>query len=294
MKTAVAIAAMLLWLETTAPEPVPVKLPAGAIVEQVTLTADGTRGYYTTATGDLWWFDTTGKNQRIATGSIWDVTLSAMRNAVAYTKADDRRQQHVWIVPLDPTTGQPSAAERRVSATAGDVPAIAPDGRSLAFARDDSSGVGQSIIVLPIGGGTERVVAGSLPSSIGSLRWTPDGHALVFGVNPPVPFTCAESCLSIPGGTPRVPGTIRRVAASGGQVTIITSTGKPWPGLSPDGTKLAFVDRDDPRKLVIADAGGTPLKTITLEPTQTLQGWFSGDRLLSCRQRPIATCVPYP
>jgi hypothetical protein len=63
----------------------------------------------------------------------------------------------------------------------------------------------------------ERVVMPALPSSVAAIRWTPDGQAHYISVNPPVPFACAESCLST--NPPPVWGSICRVAVAGGPAT---------------------------------------------------------------------------
>src|SRR5262245_43706270 len=256
--------------------------PVGAKVEQFTRTSDGQRNYYTTTSGDIWLYDAASKKEtRILTGSVWDLAVSPMRDALAYTKGGDTRlEQHVWVLPLDPKSGLSSGNERRLSERSGDVPSISPDGKWVAFARDDSTGVGQSLVVAPIGGGNERVVASNLPSSIGNIRWTPDGRTLFFGVNPPVPFTCAESCLSVPANL-QVSGTIRRVDVSGGPVAVVATTGNPSPGLSPDGTRLVFADTGGPRQFVVADASGQRLNTFTLPPTQIQQGWSGNSTLLT-------------
>ncbi|MBI4473774.1 MAG: PD40 domain-containing protein, partial [Acidobacteria bacterium] len=257
--------------------------PAGTKVEQFTMTSSVQRTYYTTTSGEVWLYDRGGKNAtRIANGGVWDLSVSPLQDALAYTKSGETRQeQYVWILPLNPKTGLPSGSERRLSAHSGDVPSISPDGKLIAFARDDSTGVGQSIVVVPISGGTERVVASALPSSIGNIRWTPDGKTLYFGVNPPVPFTCAESCLTVPGGNPQVPGTIRRVAVAGGSVEVVVTTGNPSPGLTPDGTMLVFADTAGNRQFVVADTNGQRLSTFTLAPTQALQGWSGPSTLLT-------------
>jgi Tol biopolymer transport system component len=256
--------------------------PARVKVEQFTLTRDGERTYYTTTSGEVWLYDRVARKEtRIISGSAWDLSVSPLRDALAYTKGGDTRlEQYVWLLPLDPKTGLASGSERRLSTHAGDVPAISPDGKWVAFARDDSNGVGQSVVVVSARGDQERVVASGLPSSIANIRWTPDGKTLFFGVNPPVPFTCAESCLSLPGGNTQIAGTIQRVNAAGGPVAIVASTSNPLPGLSPDGTKIVFADTAGPRQLVVADTSGRRLQTFTLTPGQIQQGWL-GNSLLT-------------
>jgi hypothetical protein len=256
--------------------------PASARVEQFTLTGDGQRTYYTTTSGDVWLYARDNQsNTRIIAGNVWDVSVSQFRDALAYTKgAETRLEQHVWMLPLDPETGLAAGSERLLSARSGDVPSISPDGKWIAFARDDSNGVGQSVVAVSTSGGSERVVASALPSSVGNIRWTPDGKVLYFGVYPPVPFTCAESCLSVPGGNREVPGTIRRVAFAGGLVEVVATTGNPSPGLAPDGLKLVFADPGKPRQFVVADTNGQQSDTFNLQATQTLQGWSGKSTLL--------------
>jgi Tol biopolymer transport system component len=258
-------------------------LPAGAKVEQLALTNDGQRTYYTTPNGDIWFYDHDGKTTtRVVTGNIWDLNVSSLRDALVYTKSGDTRQEaYVWLLPLESKTGLASGNARRISEHTADAPSVSPDGKWIAFARDDATGVGQSVVVVPISGGDERVVASDLPSSIANIRWTPDGRTLYFGVNPPVPFTCAESCLSIPGGNPQVPGTIRRVSVDGGVVAVVATTGNPLPGLSPDGTRLVFGDVKGARQFVIADINGRTLDTFALASTQTQQGWSTNSTLLT-------------
>ena len=286
MKPLVA-ACLLLFLIQTPQAPIPTEelsniLPVGASVDQFTRTSDGQRTYYSTPSGEVWLYDRAGnKTTRILTGTVWDLSVSPMRDALAYTKSGQtRREQYVFVQPLDPKTGLASGNERRLSARTGDLPSISPDGKWVAFARDDSTGVGQSVVAVAIGGGNERVVASGLPASIGNIRWTPDARTLFFGVNPPVPFTCAESCLSVPANLQNS-GTIRRVAVSGGPVTVVTATGNPSPGLSPDGTRLVFADTAGLRQFVVADASGQRMNTFTLPPGQTQQGWSGNSTLMT-------------
>lgn len=128
--------------------------PVEARVRDFALTADGRRTYYTTTCGDLWLYDRDrARNTRILSGTLWDLSLSPRRDAIAYTKAGEtRREQYVWAPPLDSVTGLAAGRERRLSSNAGDVPSISPDGQRVAFARDDTTGVGRSVVVVPIGG----------------------------------------------------------------------------------------------------------------------------------------------
>ena len=173
-------------------------VPAAASVEQFVMTPDSQRTYYRLSTGGVWTYDRKTKaTSQIIDAVAWDLAISPTKDVLAYTKVGDtRREQHVWVVPLSAATGLPSGKERRVSTHAGDVPSISPDGKRIAYARDDETGVGQTVVVVPVAGGSERVIAPAQPSGVSYIRWSPDGKRVYFGVNPPVPFTCAESCLS--------------------------------------------------------------------------------------------------
>jgi Tol biopolymer transport system component len=257
-------------------------VPGAANVEQFVMTPDSQRTYYRPSAGGVWMYDrSTNATSQIMDAMVWDLALSPKKDVLAYTKVGDtRREQHVWIVPLSAATGLPAGKERKVSSHAGDVPSISPDGKRIAYARDDETGVGQTVVVVPVAGGGERVIAPAQPSSVSYIRWTPDGKTVYFGVNPPVPFTCAESCLSGAHET-RPPSTIRRVGSTGGAVETIATVGLPGPGLSPDGKFVVFGDTGVLRRMIVADADGRRLKSFTLATPQTPVGWAGSSTLLT-------------
>src|SRR6185503_21264186 len=182
-------------------------LPPSTSATQLALTADAQRVYYGDSTRALWFYDRgTKRTVPLAPGEVFDLTLSPRADALAYARAtlSGAAEHYIYVLPLDARTGLPSGPERRVSVTPGDAPAIAPDGKSLAFARDDASGVSQSVAVIELGSlasmtgrVTERTLAGSLHSSISNIRWSPDGQSIYFGVNPPVPCNPDWSCLEL-------------------------------------------------------------------------------------------------
>ena len=230
-------------------------LPSGTTrVDQLAITADRKRTYFVNSAGEAWLYDRESqKTGRVVVGPLWDLTLSPSGTSLAYTKAGDRRgDQYVWSIALDPATGLNSGAERRLSVHQGDVPSLSPDGTLVAFARDDDAGVGQTIVVVPINGGNERVVT-SVPSSAANIRWTPDGKTLFVGVNAPVACVPEWSCLPLTPELRQPPGTIRRVPVSGGEATIVTTARGPSPGLSPDGTTLMYLDASTTRRWVVAN-----------------------------------------
>jgi Tol biopolymer transport system component len=260
-------------------------LPAEGSTESFVVTADGQRTYYVNTTGEIWVFDRAQKTgARIASSRAWDLAVAPTRDALVYTRAGDKAaQQAIWVSPLDPKTGLAKGAERRLVAGRGDVPSVSPDGKRVAFARDDATGVGQSLVVVPISGGAERVIAASMPSSIDQIRWTPDGGTIYYGVNPPVACVPDWSCLPLPSDKDkdRTTASIRRVAATGGPSSVVVSGARSTlPGLSPDGTVIAYVDAANQRRVTVADATGKPLGSFPLAGNQTVSGWSSGSQLL--------------
>ena len=274
----------LLHAQATNARTIPNVVPADARVEQLVVTGGQQRTYYTSQTGGLWMYEREkGAPVRVTTDQVWDITVARQGNAIAYVKAgiENRRQHFVWMQPLTPSTGLPNGAGRQLSKSAGDVPSISPDGKWIAFARDDANGVGQSVVVMPVAGGAERVVAAAQPAGIRSIQWTPDGRTLYFGINSPLPFTCAESCLALAREPRSNFGGIRRVAVSGGAVTTVVTTNNPWPGLSPDGTMLVFGDTARPRGFLVTDVSGRRLDTLPVAAFHTPRGWLGTSTLLT-------------
>ena len=155
---------------------------------------------------------------RVANGQFNDITWSPRGDRLAFIRdAEKSDVTHIWIVPVDPTTGKPTGVARRVSDRAGDTPGFSPDGRQIAFAMDtDREANGQDLGIVPAAGGPAR----SLYQSIGgivSISWTPDGKSIFFDTD-------------VPGGHG-----LLRVAATGGTADILQSVGETWPGVDPTG-----------------------------------------------------------
>ncbi len=263
----------------------PDPLPANANVDQFLLSANGQRTYYVTKTGEAWVFDhATKATTKLTAGPLWDLNLAPTGDAIAYTKAGARRgEQFVWVLALDPATGLARGAERQLSSHPADAPSIAPDGKTIAFARDDASGAGQSLVVASFAGGSERVVLADVPSSLANIRWTPDGKTIFFGVNPPVACVPEWSCLPLKQELRQPAAKIRRVPVGGGEAVDVASSRSVSPGLSPDGTTLMYLDLSSTastRRWVVANADGTRRSTFTLPPGQTLLGWLRGSTAL--------------
>jgi dipeptidyl aminopeptidase/acylaminoacyl peptidase len=243
------------------------------------LTPDGRRTYFSDAAGVLWLYErATNTTARLVGGPVWDLSVSATANAIAYTKVGERRgDRSIWAASLDAQSGLVRGDERRLSDVQGDAPSLSPDGTLVAFAEDDANGVGQSVVIAPVGGGREKVVAPNLPSNVANIRWTPDGSSLFIGVNPPVSCEPQWSCLPLATPELRQPaGSIRRVKTAGGPLAIVTTAKTPSPGLSPDGTTLLFLDTGTPAVWTVAGADGKPRASLPLPAGQTPVAWLTG------------------
>lgn len=257
-------------------------LPLSGSVEAIVRVRPGAFTLYVSGDARLFVFDQVAVTSTpVVEGEVWNVNISPKNDLLAYVRAGvEPVDRFIWLLPIDPRTGQPAGVERRLTGTRGDVPAISPDGKSVAFARDDATGVGQSILVVSLASGTERIVAPSLPGSVRGIWWTPDGTALYFGVNAPVACTPEWSCLRLKEKRRRW-ASIRRVAAGGGPiVTVVHQARAAYPGLSPAGNMIVYGAADSLDRWIVANKNGRTRRTMSLPVTQRIQGWLRGATLL--------------
>jgi Tol biopolymer transport system component len=284
-----AIASGSLAAQTPVPAPPPQQtrltdvLPGDVRVTQMVLMPDARRVYYGDSARAIWMYDRADKrNVRLADGEAWDLTVSPTGNALAFRRTvAGSADQYVWVVPLDARTGVAIGPARRASERQGDTPAISIDGKWLAFAADDSVGVGQGVVIVPVGGGAERVVVPFMRASVSNIRWSPDGRSLYYGVNPPVACDPEWSCLPLHEEFKQTTGSIHRVAVDGkSQSTIAPKVTGGWPGLSADGSLLAYAEGGFPGRMIVADTTGKQLGSFPLVPRQTAEGWMNGSTLV--------------
>ena len=261
---------------------VPALFPADAKVDQFALTADGQRTYFVNASGEIWLYKQAGKMAtRVTAGPAWDLNVSSAGNVLAYTKGGAQRgEQYVWVLALNTATGLAEGAERQIDRQMANAPSLSSDGQLVAYARDDASGVGQSVVIASLAGGDERVVAPGMPSTVQNIRWTPDAKTIYFGVDPPVACVPEWSCLPLAEALRQPPSTIKRVAATGGQVTTVATARGVRPGLSPDGTTLMYLGTSGARHFIVANPDGTPRETVSVTSAHDPIGWLRGSSVL--------------
>ncbi|MFD9420425.1 amidohydrolase family protein [Streptomyces goshikiensis] len=111
------------------------------------------------------------------------------------------------------------AAERDRPVRAVHLPALSPDGRSVAFAALNA------LWVAPVTGGTpRRIVRAAATTYVQAPAWTPDGRALL--------YTDDRDGLN----------TVRRRDLAGGPERVLAPGGRVHGAPSPDGTRLAALD----------------------------------------------------
>jgi Tol biopolymer transport system component len=243
-------------------------LPADASVDEYAVTDDGNRVYYSTVKGEIMLYDRKlAKTTRISEGGeLWDVTVARNGSMVAFTKNGERRDEYIWTIPIDPTTGLAMGPQRRASMIPGDSPSLSQDGRMLAFARDDSAG--QSLVVLPALGGPERILA-SFRAGIGRIYWTPDARTLYFSVGAPRDDQASG-------------GTLQRISVNGGAPRVVTPASGAVPGLMHDGSALVLTDTGWHVQFV-SDTNGRRLGTIMPPPLFLSRGWLGASTILLSR-----------
>ncbi|MEV7586171.1 amidohydrolase family protein [Streptomyces erythrochromogenes] len=119
------------------------------------------------------------------------------------------------------------------------LPALSPDGRSVAFAALNA------LWVAPVtGGAPRRIVRAPVTAYVQGPVWTPDGRALV--------YTDDRDGLN----------TVRRRELDGGRESVLAPGGRVYGVLSPDGTRLAALDLAG--RLLVRDlATGTETPLVT-------------------------------
>lgn len=188
-------------------------------------------------------------------------------NTIVFARLEERgRETHVWMVPMDSARGTPTGVPRRVSARPGTMPAVSPNGRSVAYVNTDSTG--SRVLVAPITGGNERTVLEDR-MRLSAPQWTPDGAAL-YVHRAPLLGQGQPSLLRVPvsGGSPAVvlsPYFLRRA--------VLTAVGANAIGSLVHGFAPGVEGRQDRTPMILTDASGRSLGTFLLAPFMRPSAW---------------------
>ncbi len=183
----------------------------------------------------------TGAFTKVADGEFSDATWSR-NNRLVFDRADENNDDYIWSAPIDPATGKLTAAPRRVSLGAGDTPIASPDGKSIAFAKDDDHV--QVVAVVPANGGPERILARGT-GGVNPFAWSADGQWIYYDA-------------AKPGGNVF---SISRVSTSGKNEMLVEKSDG-MPSLSPDGKYIVYnLTRDT---VTVATAAGRPIATVRI------------------------------
>jgi len=226
-----------------------------------------TRLYVTDADSTLWMYDRATKRTALVSrrGEFWDLTVSPTGDRIAFFRmSEDQSSWHIWSMPLDPKTGLAAGPARRASMSQGDVPSFSPDGKLIAFGRDDPVyRGGQVLTVVPATGGPERVLA-RLSGGIWNLDWTPDGKTIYVST-----------------GHDGQAQPVQRVPSTGGQPEFVMETSvNGW--LSPDGRLLlTTAGQGQGLRHVVSDPTGKKLGDFTLPARHVVLDWSGPTTVLT-------------
>ena len=130
------------------------------------------------------------------------------------------------------------------------LPAVSPDGTSVAFVRGRAAPTGEELVLLSLVDGSERVLLAT--PLLSGPDWSPDGRRIALAVGP----------------------SLVTLSASGGDVRTIVNGAVADPAYSPDGTRIAF-ERDG--DIWTSATDGSDLVNVTRSPPRERQpAWQNG------------------
>jgi Tol biopolymer transport system component len=138
-------------------------------------------------------------------------------------------------------------------------PAWSPDGRVLAFLRDvpDDEDYSTRLEVREVGGGGQSRPVGSHPYCCSAFSWSPDGKQIAYEA-----FGRGGIYVT------NVDGSGERL------VTLETAFNPAW---SPDGSKIAFIERRDDDSLSVVNADGTNDRQLAADVSFSVRPVWSPD-----------------
>lgn len=238
-----------------------------------------------------------------AAGFELSPSLSPDASMVAYASTgtgDATRQSAIFVQTT--SSAVPRQLSRPPDGARDDLPAWAPDGREIAFARWEAGGACRVLLVASTGVGDEREIARCDGSDLLSFDWLPDGSGLLFGTMTGADVSTRLRILDPVGGrwrnldyagapgdidfAPQVSpdgrwigfirnpqmGDLWRVSIEGGVPEQITRLGAEMRGWSwaPDGASMVFGLRvDSESRLYRADLADGTVSDLGIEDAQS-------------------------
>ena len=195
----------------------------------------------------------------------FDPVWSRSGDAIVFNRREEQgNRSFVWLQRLDASSGKAVGGPQRVglSPTTGRSAQLSPDGKTIAFPRQDSPRR-SSLVLVPSNGGSERVLASGY--DVRQIRWSLDGSSISYASQP-------DSSRS---GRYRV----WRVAVSGGTPELLYDAGIPEdaPRIMDDG-RLLFPGPSllDWSERTIKDAAGKTQGVLRL-PIDTWEDGTGGE-----------------
>ena len=239
--------------------------------QEAALSPRGSLIAYTTNKDLRMWNARTRSSRVMVKGGSESVVWSPAGDAIAFLHDnDDGSQEQLWTLRVNNVTGEPIGTAQRVGLafTTGNSPQFSPDGKTIAFPRQDS-GNRSSLVLVPTSGGTERVLVSGY--GVRKLRWAADGSAIYY----------------ISSDSSRIKSVLSKVASSGGTPHLVHdfTAESIVPGLSADNRTVTFLpDGGGEQAIRISDLTGRSLGTVAIANNVRVRDWSGQYRLAAVRE----------
>jgi Tol biopolymer transport system component len=210
-----------------------------------------------TGTGNIWIADVESGDLRQLTSGIhndWQHTWSPDGRWIAFL-SDRSGQTDLWLVAAG--GGQAMRVTQDLAVEVN--PEWSPDGQTLYYGWSESK---TELQVIPVDGGSSRVLVAWPGYGVGAVRVSPDGHTILFGSNRSGNFD------------------IWSVPFEGGEPTpfVASPLDDFLPLFSPDGSQVLFgSNRAGSRDLWVMPAAGGEARQLTDWPSSEAQARWSPD-----------------
>jgi Tol biopolymer transport system component len=244
----------------------------------------------------------------------WGYAVSPDGTMVAYISGGDAGTGQVFIASLDGTDVQQVTHDRREAST----PAWSPDGEAIAYtSRDGDLG---NIFVLDRATGETSQVTNEKPTTETNLvaglgrgadfpQFSPDGASIVYEVNRGdglgvriVPVTGGKSVLLVGGGKNDVEASLGTLSPDGSTLAVacfgrlqgiciahadgtnlrvfVSGPSLVYPTWSPDGTRIAYIDAEQPMREYKIFVVNVATGETTLVADGTASDWLDDHTLI--------------